>query len=298
VKVDSKLLADRQKLPLKHKIGMSKRRIEAWYKHWKGQVYISFSGGKDSTALLHLVRSIYSDVPAVFVDTGLEFPEIRDFVKSTPNVIWLKPKMGFKQVIKKYGYPVVSKENAQKIHEIRTTKSDVLRDKRLNGDMLGYGKLPEKWKFLIDAPFKVSHQCCDALKKSPFRTYERKSGRKAYIGTMASDSSGRKTSYLRRGCNSFESKRPISNPMSFWVDKDVWRYLKGNDIPYSPIYDMGYTRTGCIFCAFGVQRESYPNKFQRLEQTHPAQWRYCMDKLGMREVLEFIGVETETDLFE
>ena len=71
-----------QSLPLSAKIIMTQRRIRAWYDHWDGQVYVSFSGGKDSTVLLHLVRELYPDVEAVFVDTGLEYPEIRQFVKT------------------------------------------------------------------------------------------------------------------------------------------------------------------------------------------------------------------------
>ena len=35
---------------------LAKRRIMEWYDYWDGQVYVSFSGGMDSTVLLALVR--------------------------------------------------------------------------------------------------------------------------------------------------------------------------------------------------------------------------------------------------
>ena len=106
-------LKQKQSLPLEAKIAMTLRRIREWYEYWDGNVYVSFSGGKDSTVLLHLVRQYYPDVTAVFSDTGLEFPEIREFVKTVPNVTWLRPAMTFKKVIEKHGYPVISKEQAQ-----------------------------------------------------------------------------------------------------------------------------------------------------------------------------------------
>ena len=84
-------LKQKQSLPLEAKIAMILRRIREWYEYWDGNVYVSFSGGKDSTVLLHLVRQYYPDVPAVFSDTGLEFPEIREFVKTVQNVTWLRP---------------------------------------------------------------------------------------------------------------------------------------------------------------------------------------------------------------
>lgn len=74
-------LRQKQSLPLESKIEMSLRRIKEWYSENQGAVYVAFSGGKDSTVLLHLVRSLYPEVPAVFVDTGLEYPEIREFVQ-------------------------------------------------------------------------------------------------------------------------------------------------------------------------------------------------------------------------
>lgn len=89
-----------QALSLASKIQMSKARIRAWVEEYgEDGVYISFSGGKDSTVLLDLVRSEYPNVKAVFVDTGLEYPEIRSFVKTFDNVEILKPKKNFKQVL-------------------------------------------------------------------------------------------------------------------------------------------------------------------------------------------------------
>ena len=59
-------LQQMQSLPLSAKVVMTQQRIREWYEHWDGMVYVSFSGGKDSTVLLHLVRDMYPDVPAVF----------------------------------------------------------------------------------------------------------------------------------------------------------------------------------------------------------------------------------------
>jgi len=289
-KIESWQLQQRQAFPLEIKERYTETRIQAWYEHWKGKVYVSFSGGKDSTVLLHQVRKLYPNVPAVFLDTGLEYPEIRDFVRTFDNVEWIKPKMNFREVIAKYGYPIINKENSQKIDEIRNTKSDKLRNKRLYGDANGIGKLPEKWKFCIEADFKISSKCCDVLKKNPVKKYEKTMNRKPYIGIMAGDSSLRKRAYLERGCNSFESKRPISNPMAFWLEKNIWEYIKKYNLPYSKIYDMGYIRTGCMFCMFGVHMEKGENRFQIMKRTHPTQYNYCMNKLGCGKVLNYINV--------
>lgn len=98
-------LQQMQSLPLSAKIQMTKRRIRDWYDYFSGQVYVSFSGGKDSTVLLHIAREIYPDIEAVFVNTGLEYPEIQRFVKTFDNATILRPKMRFDEVIKTYGYP-------------------------------------------------------------------------------------------------------------------------------------------------------------------------------------------------
>ena len=108
-------LEEMQRLPLHRKIQITTARIIEWYQHYNGMVYVAFSGGKDSTVLLDIARRIYPDIPAVFSDTGLEFPEVRDFVKSLPNITIVRPEMNFRKVIETYGYPVVSKRVADTV---------------------------------------------------------------------------------------------------------------------------------------------------------------------------------------
>jgi 3'-phosphoadenosine 5'-phosphosulfate sulfotransferase (PAPS reductase)/FAD synthetase len=111
-------------LPLERKIQISQTRIIEWYKHWGGQVVVSFSGGKDSTVLLHLVRSIFPDVKAVFSNTGLEYPEIQKHVRSIENVDIVTPTMRFDEVISTYGYPLIGKEVAEAIYYARRIKKE------------------------------------------------------------------------------------------------------------------------------------------------------------------------------
>ena len=310
---DTQRLSELQVLPLKRKIAITQTRIIEWYQHYDGQAYISFSGGKDSTVLLDIARKIYPEIEAVFLDTGLEYPEIRDFVKTKENVTWLKPEMNFKKVIDTYGYPIISKNVSSRIEGARRGQKSAIE--LLNGTYLtSRGNTSffncSKWKYLMNAPFKISNKCCYIMKKDPAHKYGKQSGKYPIIATMTIESVQRKSNWIMNGCNAFDSKNPSSQPMSFWTEQDVLNYIKTYATPYTSVYgdiieDQNgklkttlCDRTGCVFCGFGCHREKEPNRFQSLKITHPKLWEYCMRPkeqggLGMKEVLDYINVKTE-----
>ena len=285
-------LAKLQSLPLDMKVAYTKARITEFYIEHDGRVYVAYSGGKDSGVLLHLVRSMYPDVPAVFVDTGLEFPEIRDMVKRTENVTWLKPEMSFRKVVQTYGYPCIGKNCAHWVDLAQRGKPSGVRQMTMD-TRYGYSR----YRYLVDAPFRVSEKCCDVMKKRPSKAYHEQTGRCPYIGTRADESRIRRDTWEEFGENR-DGSIPTSNPLSIWKEKDIWDYIRLNDIPYADVYDMGYDRTGCTFCMFGIMMDRH--RFVRLKATHPSLWNYCMRPLdqgglGMKEVLDYMHIPTGVD---
>lgn len=223
-------LKQMQSLPLHLKIRMTKYRIREWIDEFgEDGVYVSFSGGKDSTVLLDIVRKDYPNVEAVFVDTGLEYPSIKLFVKTKENVTVLRPRMNFKEVICKYGYPIIGKEVSQSLYEARHLKEGKTKTMRMQqflGEIdMQFMKDFSRYNYLLNAPFEISHKCCDVMKKKPTKEYARKHNLKRIMGTMADESKLRLTKWLIEGCNSFESKDPNSTPMSFWTENDVLTYI-------------------------------------------------------------------------
>lgn len=298
-------LRQRQSLPLSAKVSMTQSRIMEWVKGFgEDGVYVSFSGGKDSTVLLHIVRQMFPGIEAVFVDTGLEYPEIRQFVRQHENVTILRPKIGFKDVICKYGYPVIGKEISQVISEARKadhTGRYSYRLQRLNGTLKDKeGRKSayccEKYAPLVNSDFLVSNKCCLIMKERPAKKYENKFEKVPIVATMAEESRARVQAWIKSGCNAFESKRQISKPMSFWTEQDVLQYIKENNIEICSVYGdivpeggqmvfdgmpcklctTGYDRTGCVFCGYGAHLEKGEGRFQRLKRTHPKLYDYCI----------------------
>lgn len=283
----------------RRKLDYTRELIKCWVESWGVDgVYVAYSGGWDSEVLLHIARAIYPKIRAAFDNTGLEFPEIVRHVKKHENVDVIRPNMPFHKVIEKYGWPVISKNVSMAISRYRNTKRPDQREYRLhgkvvNGKKLTAGTIPKKWQYMIEAPFGISEQCCQKLKKDPFKKYNRETGRKPMVGIMAADSDIRRRDVAVRGCNVYDAKSPQSRPLAHWTKQDIIDYTREFAVNVCEIYEMGYDRTGCIFCMYGLEQETTntgTNRFQKMRVTHPKLHDYCINKLGAGDVMDFMGV--------
>ena len=309
-----------QNYPLDLKIMKTKLRIQEWINEYGVEgVYVAFSGGKDSTVLLHIVREMYPNVEGVFANTGNEFPEIVQFVRKQENIKWVKPRKSFAKVIKEEGYPVISKKTSRMIKDCQnpTEKnaksrklylSDYALDKEGNITNIKNNsfKIAYKHRYLINAPFKISNKCCDYLKKYPMADYEKLTGKKAIIGTQAEESKMRESAYLQTGCNNFKGGK--SNPLGFWRSQDILEYIYKYNIEIASIYGevkidkdgkyytTGEQRTGCCMCLFGcgLWKTDEENRVLRLEKTHPKLYNHMINNLGFKEVLEYMNIKYTT----
>ena len=312
-----------QSLPLNAKIRMTMARIEGWIQEYgEDGVYISFSGGKDSTVLMDIIRNQMGlNIPAAFVDVPTQFPELRDFAKTWENVEILKPKMSFMEVCEKYGFPLISKEVSQAIYEARNIlkNQEKFKDKKYKyGKPMRLlqleGKLPHKEKgvltnevsqrydkskyaFMLSAKFDVSDKCCRIMKKNPLHQYSSQTKRKPMTAQMADESLLRTSNWIKYGCNGFNMKSPISNPMAFWTEQDILQYIHTYNLPICSVYGdvavdydamgemdgqvmfdefsdnikyktTGCKRTGCMLCGFGCHMKD-DTRFLQLKESHP-----------------------------
>ena len=294
--ITKKELLERQAWPLWYKVMWSKMKIEEFVREYGEEgVYISFSGGKDSTVLLHLVREVcgFKNVKAVYLDTWMEYPEVRQFVKTFDNVETIKPERSMKEIVRKFGWNFPSKDVAELIEALRKPNPPKWAVNKINGlDSNGnyseYRQMYKKWKILVDAPFLISRRCCLEMKEKPVTKMEKATGMHPILALMADEGATREKAYLRSGCNSFDkqkvfdqekgefvmvgSDRPTSRPMGFWTENDVLQYIVENKLerasPYGKIvevgqiegqmnlFDMGCASScdGCKFTTTGEKR--------------------------------------------
>lgn len=251
-------LHNRQQWTLAQKIDHSLGVIDQFIARMDGKVYLSFSGGKDSTVLLHLCEIIKPDIKCVFVNTGCESVDVVRFVekmKAAHNIEVIRPKLTPRQVWAKYGFPLVSKDQAFKIDLVRKNPNSASAQKFMRDS--NKFTISKCFRYLCDTEkckYHTSAVCCNKLKKDPCKRYEHESGLRPIVATMASESMLRETDYLRVGqCNKFDQGHEKSKPLSIWMEEDIWQFIRENNIEIAEIYAKGVDRTGCVGCGFGAQ---------------------------------------------
>lgn len=304
-----------QSLPLDAKIAATKHRIQQWVDVFGvSGCYLSFSGGKDSTVLLYILREMMgytqSQIPAVFSNTGLEYAQLQSFAKACGAKI-ITPETQFNKVVSLYGYPIISKEASSAIYYARKIRhsgagngasQQSFRRKSLLGDlymparimpdgtvtMSGNKSMFNKTKWLAacyELPYMITDKCCIITKKAPLHSYNRTSGRKPILATTAEESRSRKQSWLQNGCNAFTGKDPKSQPMAFWTEQDVLKFIHTYHVDICSVYGdvVGQqgsyhctqcSRTGCVYCMFGAHH-SDDTRFLELQKLSPRQYEYA-----------------------
>lgn len=250
-------------------------------------VYISYSGGKDSTVLSHIAKQLYPNILHIFANTTNEYPETIKHIKwereeNGTNIITVIPTdpegniWTFKRVVEYYGYPMFSKRVANAIRTYQHALSETTKQHSIEYIERNFKKY-DKYKELA-----ISDKCCDKLKKEPIKRKAKELGLKCSIlGILASESYQREKDWLEYGCNVFHKRKDNqSRPLSFWTDDDILEYIQKYNVRIPGLYNMGYTRNGCMYCGFGIHLETGKNRYQHLAETHPAQYSYFIQNFG------------------
>lgn len=298
-------LQQRQAWTLHQKVDHSLGVIDQFMQKMDGKVYLAFSGGKDSTVLLHLCEILKKDILCVFVNTGCEYPSILRFVRKMQaeghNIRIIRPTAKPKEVWAKYGFPLVSKKVSHQIH--------LCRRREQRGEPLpwyidspkSFYTVADKWRYLFHTDYDVNDHCCTVLKKNPSRKLSREMGLAPIIGSMASESNMREKDYIRQGhCNSFDEENPLKSkslPLSIWLEDDIWNFIKERNVEIADIYHMGAKRTGCVACGYGCQFKD-DTRLEVLYTHYPKLYNHIMNftnngvtyRQAMREMLKVEGL--------
>lgn len=280
-------------------------------------------GGLDSITLLIFLREMcHYDVPAISVST-LEDKSIQAIHKQL-GVLPLKPLKSKVEVIREFGWPVLSKEIAGKISALQnpTPNNATVRHAIITGETGEYGgnrtgtrmKMSQKWLELFGgpenenegvnyktAPFKVSDKCCYYLKEKPCDDYAKKHNSFPYLGLMASEGGRRQKALMINGCNYISPTTKRSCPFAIFTRQDLLQLALDLHVPIPEIYGTivrdnfgklrttGAQRTGCSMCGFGVHMDKRPHHFDDLKQANPDEWDFWMNRVVQDENGQWYG---------
>lgn len=319
----------KQAFPYEIKIVHAEIRAREFYEKLNGNVFCAV-GGLDSITLLTFLRERISKHIVGVTSSSLEDKSIQEVHRTFDNMVYLKPLKSKVQVLKEYGYPVLSKEKAGKIQLLQnpTEKNATVRHAIMTGQTGKQGgyvfspkmRLAKKWLRLFGglenekygtnyecAPFKVSPDCCYWLKEKPAQVFARESKLHPYLGLMASEGGQREKSLMIHGCNYYGKTVTRSCPFAIFNRQDLLRLALDLNVQVPAIYgeikqdESGnlFTtraqRTGCSMCGFGIHCEKRPHRFDRLREDNPKEWNFWMYDMGWGRVLDYIGIGWEDE---
>lgn len=315
----------KQQIPYEAKIAYAEFKAYQFYKEAQSKgfnCHVSV-GGLDSITLLIFLRRIGIKVPAVSVSV-LEDKSIQEVHKKL-DVICLKPLKSKVQIIKEFGYPILSKEIANKISLLQrpSPENATVRHAIITGETGEYGgfqkdskmKLAQQWLELfggyenetegvdyLKPDFMVSDRCCYYLKEKPCDDWARDNNSVPFLGLMASEGGRRQKSLMMNGCNYFGESTIRSAPFAIFTRQDLLRLAIELEVPIPAIYGeikmdsngklqtTKAQRTGCSMCGFGISKErTRPHRFDLLYQSNPKEWEFWLETVGFGKTFDWVG---------
>lgn len=296
---------------LEEKITNAQERIESLYFQTKGQCYLSFSGGKDSTVVLALIKQCEelltipkNSIPAVFSDTGIELGATREFVhwcktNYYDNIVIMRPTVTFDWIIKNKGKPIKSKMKSQYLYRYQHNKHGTALNYLLGNENYQKTKIANKDLHMIhdDFDIKAADACCEYLKKKPFANYEKEHETKGYLtGIRNSEGGARELATVKRLqtggklCTAYKKDKIVKMPIIDWTDQDIEDFIKEYKVPLSKAYTTyNLERTGCFLCPFSLRLQQNLKVLYEFENNRYRDAMYWLKDVYIAQnvVLEF-----------
>ncbi len=207
-----------------------RHQIDQWNEEWRGKepmeflefilstfrekVALATSLGAEDQVITAMIAQLDPSARLFTLDTGRLFPETYDVIDAT---------------CKKYGMEI---EIFFPLHE---NVEKMVREKGIN---LFYDSVENR------------KLCCGFRKVEPFK--------RAFQGLDAWICGLRKDQTVSRFFSKLVEWDDVNglikiNPLIEWTEKDVWKYIKDNDVPYNPLHDAGFASIGCQPCTRAIK---------------------------------------------
>lgn len=243
--------------------------------------YLSFSGGKDSTILHHLLDMALpgNRIPRVYINTGIEYQSIANFVKKLAEkddrIIIIQPSKPIKQTLETYGYPFKSKEHSLRVNQFNKGMNSNYIKKYISG----YDHKGKKSTFVCPkillyqfnerGKYNYSNRCCFELKKKPAHKWAKENNKKIVITGMRAEEGGNRK---RLGCITDNGTKfhPLIKVDDTWENWFVERErLELSELYYPP---FNFKRTGCKGCPYSLDLQE---QLELMEKYLPNERKQC-----------------------
>lgn len=243
--------------------------------------YISYSGGKDSVVLSHLVDLAIpgNQIPRVYIDTGIDLYMIRDFVRDQkqkdPRIQIVSPKIPIKKTLETFGYPFKSKEFSRvlSLYQRKGMMPTVKKFLHPREDTGRRYQCPKSltWMFSDQCGLRISDKCCYYMKEKPLRDWANEHHKKCTMTGIRKSEGGRRE---HARCITQRGRKVYFNPLL--VVNDEWEewFIREYSIEICGIYNPPYNfdRTGCKGCPFNIHIQ---RDLETLEKYFPVERKQC-----------------------